>query len=88
MKRKKHSLRSLGQHLTYQYSHYSGHRRIGEKGPEEIFENIIAKYCSNVGNETLTQVEEVQRVPYRIRPRRNSPGHILITLTKIKDRKY
>ena len=26
----------------------------------------------------------MQRVPYRINPRRNMPGHILITLSKIK----
>ena len=32
----------------------------------------------------LTQVQEVQRVPYRIKPRRNMPRHILIKLSKIK----
>ena len=30
------------------------------------------------------QVQEVHRVPYRINPRRNMPGHILIKLSKIK----
>ena len=30
------------------------------------------------------QVQEAQRVPYRINPRRNTPRHILIKLTKIK----
>ena len=30
------------------------------------------------------QVQEAQRVPYRINPRRNMPRHILIKLTKIK----
>jgi len=30
----------------------------------------------------------VQRVPYRISPRRNMLRHILITLTKIKDIEY
>ena len=29
-------------------------------------------------------VQEAQRVPYRINPRRNTPRHILIKLTKIK----
>ena len=36
--------------------------------------------------ETLTQVQEVQRVPYGINPRRNMPRHILIKQTKIKDK--
>ena len=36
--------------------------------------------------ETLTQVQEVQRVPYRMKSRRNTLRHILIKLTKIKDK--
>ena len=34
--------------------------------------------------EIVNQVQEVQRVPYRINPRRNMPRHILINLTKTK----
>ena len=34
--------------------------------------------------ETVNQVQEAQRVPYRINPRRNMPRHILIKLTKTK----
>ena len=30
----------------------------------------------------VNQVQEAQRVPYRINPRRNMPRHILIKLTK------
>ena len=30
------------------------------------------------------QVQEAQRVPYRINPRRNTPRHILIKLSKIR----
>ena len=37
-----------------------------------------------MGKEIATQVQETQRVPYRINPRRNTPKHILIKLTKIK----
>ena len=33
----------------------------------------------------VNQVQEVQRVPGRINPRRNMPRHIVIKLTKIKD---
>ena len=32
----------------------------------------------------VNQVQEAQRVPYRINPRRNMPTHILIKLTKNK----
>ena len=39
-----------------------------------------------MGKETVTQVQEVQRVPYRIHPKRNTQGHIVIKMTKIKDK--
>ena len=37
-----------------------------------------------MGKEIVTQVQETQRVPNRINPRKNTPRHILIKLTKIK----
>ena len=39
-----------------------------------------------MGKEIATQVQKVQRVPYRINPRRNTPRHIVIKLAKIKDK--
>ena len=57
-----------------------------EKGPEEIFEEIIAENVPNMGKEIVNQVQEAQRDPGRKNPRRNTPRHIAIKLTKIKDR--
>ena len=37
--------------------------------------------------EIVNQVQEAQKVPYRINPRRNTPRHILIKLTKTKHKK-
>ena len=37
-----------------------------------------------MGKEVVNQVQEAQRVPYRVNPRRNTARHILIKLTKIK----
>ena len=34
--------------------------------------------------EIVNPVQEVQRVPYRINPRRNMPRYIIIKLTKTK----
>ena len=39
-----------------------------------------------MGKEIATQVQEVQRVPGRINPRRNTSRHIVIKLTKINDK--
>ena len=37
-----------------------------------------------MGKEIVNQVQEAERVPYRINPRRNMPRHILIKLPKTK----
>ena len=39
-----------------------------------------------MGKEIVNQVQEAQRVPGRINPRRNTLRHTAIKLTKIKDR--
>ena len=39
-----------------------------------------------MGKEIVNQVQEAQRVSGRINPRRNTPRHIVIKMTKIKDR--
>ena len=39
-----------------------------------------------MGKEIANQIQEAQRVPGRINPRRNTPRHIVIKLTKIKDK--
>ena len=55
-----------------------------KKGTEKIFEKIRVKNFPNMGKEIVNQVQEAQRVPYRINPRINTPRHILIKLSKIK----
>ena len=39
-----------------------------------------------MGKEIATQVQEAQRVPYRIHPRRNTLRHIVIKLAKVKNK--
>ena len=55
-----------------------------KKGTGKIFEEIIVENFPNMGKGIVNQVQEAQRVPYRINPRRNAPRHILIKLSKIK----
>ena len=55
-----------------------------KKGTEKIFEEIIVENFPNMGKKIGNQVQEVQRVPYKINRRRNTPRHILIKLSKIK----
>ena len=46
-----------------------------EKGPEKVFEEIIAENFPNMGKEIVNKVLKVQRVPGRINPRRNTLRH-------------
>ena len=55
-----------------------------KKDHEKILEEIIVEKFPKMGKEIITQVQETQRVSNRINPRRNTPRHILIKLTKIK----
>ena len=55
-----------------------------KKDYEKILEEIIVENLPKMGKEIPTQVQETQRVLNRITPRRNTPRHILIRLTKIK----
>ena len=60
-----------------------GSQKKKKKGTEKIFEEITVENFPNMGKEIVSQVQEAQRVPYRIDPRRNTPRHILIKLLKI-----
>ena len=62
-----------------------------KKGYEKIFEEIIVENFPDMPNmekEIVNQVQEAQRCPYRINPRRNMPRHILIKLTNTKHKEY
>ena len=55
-----------------------------KKGYDKKFKEIIVENFPNKEKEIVNQVQEAQRVPYRINARRNMPRHILIKLTKTK----
>ena len=52
-----------------------------KKGTEKIFEEIIVGNFPNMGKEIVNQVQEAQRLPYRINPRRNTPRNIQYSKT-------
>ena len=55
-----------------------------EQGIENLFEKIMKENFPNMAKEI--DFQEAQRVPKKLDPRRNIPGHIIITLPKIKDK--
>ena len=59
-----------------------------EKGPEKILEEVIGKNLPIIGKEIVTQVQEAQRLPYKINPRWNTLRHISVKLTLNTKKKY
>ena len=88
MKRNEDSLRDLWDNIKCNNIRIIGvsEGEEKEKGPEKIFEEIIVENFPNMGKEIATQIQEAQRVPSRINPRRNMPRHTAIKLAKIKDK--
>ena len=86
MKRTEDSLRDLWDNIKSTNIQITGVPEEEEKKKmyEKNFEEIIVENFPNMEKEIVNQVQEAQRVPYRINLRRNRPRHILIKLTKIK----
>ena len=86
MKRTEDSLRDLWKHIKHTNIQTIGvpEEEEKKKGYEKIFEEIIAENFPSMEKEIVNQAQEAQRVPYRINPRRSTPRHILIKLTKAK----
>ena len=51
-----------------------------EKGDRTLFEEIIAENFPNPGKETDIQIQEAQRAPNKIYPRRSTPIYIIIKM--------
>ena len=72
----------MHQHLYYR----DARRRREREGDRKNIPEIIAENFPHMGKEPPTQIQEAQQVPYKINPRRNTLRHIIIKMTKIKDR--
>ena len=58
-----------------------------EQEIENLFEEIMKENFLNLAKEIdFLEVQEAQRVPKKLDPRRNTPRHIIITLPKIKQK--
>ena len=72
----------------FQYPNYGVPE--GEEQQQEIenlFEQIMKENFLNLAKEIdFQEVQEAQRVPKKLDPKRNTPRHIIIKLTKIKDK--
>ena len=73
----------------FQHPNYRGARREEEeqKIEKNLFEQIMKENFPNLAKEIDSQeVQEAQRVPKKLDPRRNTPRHIIIALSKMKQK--
>ena len=54
-----------------------------EQGIESLFEKIMTENFPNLLREKVMQVQEAQRVPFKMNPKRPTPRHIF-TMMKFK----
>ena len=58
-----------------------------EQEIEDFFENIMKENFPNLVKEIdFQEVQEAQRVPKKLDPRKHTPRHIIIALPKMKDK--
>ena len=58
-----------------------------EQEIENLFEQIVKDNFPNLAKEIdFQEVQQAQRVPKKLDPKRNTPRHIIITLPKIKEK--
>ena len=58
-----------------------------EQEIENLFEKVMKENFSNLAKEIdFQEVQEAQRVPKKLDPRKHTPRYIIITLAKIKDK--
>ena len=78
MKRAEDNLRDLWDNIKHNSIQIMGVPEVEEKKKvyEKNFEGIIVENFPNMEKEIVNQIQEVQRVRYRINPRRNTPRHI------------
>ena len=86
IKRNEDNLRDLWDNVKHPNIQITGvpGKEDKKKDHEKILEKIIVENFPKMGKEIATQVQEAQRVQNRIKPRQNTPTHILSKLTKIK----
>ena len=61
----------------FQYLNYRGARREEEEQEiENLFEKIMKEHFPNLVKEIDIQVQEAQRVPVKLDPKRPTPRHI------------
>ena len=66
--------------------HHEGPEEETEKEIGNLFENIMTENFPNLVMQVDMQVQEVQRVPNKMNPKRPTHRHIITKMSKVKDK--
>ena len=84
MKKAEDNFRDLWDHIIHTNILIIG---VSEEEKKKGYKKIIVENFPNMEKEIVNQVQEAQRVPYRINSRRNTPRHILIKEQRLNTKK-
>ena len=81
-------LRELQDNMRHNNIHIIGtpEEEEEEQGTENLYEKVIIENFLNQMREKVTQVQEVQRVPIQMNPKKPTPRYIIIKIAKFKDK--
>ena len=87
-KNNKGNVRSLWDNFKHTNIHIMGvlDREERENKIENLFEKIMTENFPYLVKKVDIQVQEAQRVPNKMKPKRNTPRYIIIKMAKVKDR--
>ena len=57
-----------------------------EQGIENLFEKVMMENFPNLRREKVTQIQETQRVPSKMNPKRPTARHIIIKMANFQDK--
>ena len=60
-------------------------RKEEKQATENLFEKIMTENFPNLVKQIDIQVQELQRLPKKLDPKRTSPRHIIIKMPKVKN---
>ena len=83
MRQRLRDLRNNSKHCDIQIT---GVPEEEEQEIENLFEKIMKENFPNLVKEIDIQVQEAQRVPNKLDPKRTTPRHIIITMPKVKNK--
>ena len=86
IQKNKERLRSLQDNFERSTIWITGVPEEEEQEIENLFQKIVKENFPNLSKEMNMQVQEGQRVPKKLDPRKHTPRYIIIKLPKIKER--